>query len=130
MWRIQWRNDFEQHHLEQSIQQWHARAFPDRELEAWLLGDIVVVCKKVTERLRFLQATFDAKHIIKWVGHLYCFLWGHSWCEEEDFEAAICHVLTLIDNVGFPLVVTRHVVGEETAPAPAPDLSTLFECAR
>ena len=130
-WTIQWRNDFEKEHLEQRITKWHSIAYPDRSLEAWLLQDIVVVCKKIIERLRVFQATFNVENIIKWVGHMYCFIWGHDWCEQECFEASIYHILNLLDNVGFPLHVNQHVIGCTPPVAPQKqDMSNIFECVR
>jgi serine/threonine protein kinase len=116
VWNIQWRNDFERIHLCKSVVRYY-NLFLNKgkggSFDEKLLQDIVVVCKKVIERLRYLGTTFNIDNIVKWCTSFYCFVWEDIWTDNVEFESSLFHILKLVDYVGFPLIVKERKLGDE-----------------
>jgi hypothetical protein len=114
-WDILWRNEFEKQHLVKAVEKWHLFYWNKQQdssvekvyvpLKSWLLHDIVLICKKVVEKLRSADATFDIQNIARWCCVMFCFIWDNSWIPAPELESAIFHIIHLVDFVGFPLDV-------------------------
>lgn len=104
-WNIVWRNDNEKKYLFNLIIQWASNH--EYKIQDWLVNDIIIICKKVTDKLRHTNVKFQFESIVEWVSTFYYFIWNNKWCYDPFFESAIFHILQLINMVGFPLHVNE-----------------------
>jgi serine/threonine protein kinase len=120
-WVIQWRNEFEKTHMQQTVLKWHKSLFetgssPYCVPADWLLNDITIATKRIVEKLRYINCTFNSENIVKWCTCMYCFIWENRLVESPEFESSIYHILKLLNFVGFPLIVKESQLGRNPKP--------------
>jgi hypothetical protein len=102
-WNIVWRNQIEKKYLFNLIIQWSQNNAC--EIQDWLVNDIIIICKKVTDKLRNTGIIFQFENVVEWITIFYYFIWNNKWCHDPHFESAIFHILQLTNMIGFPLHV-------------------------
>ena len=115
---IIWRNDFEKQHFRDTIIKWHNTTFRKKNIiEKWLVDDIVIMCKRVIERLRSNGSTFNTDNIIYECAAFCSYIWEDRWSHDDDFESSLYHIIHTLDMTGFPLQVTEEMLGERSTKA-------------
>ena len=117
-WYIAWRDKSERAFIQQWTKYYYYQCFqvalPPHE--DWLMYDIIILVKRVLDRLKMLEMTFHVKKIIMYCCHIMFFIWKDFWPEEPLFESIMFHILYILRFQLFTLQV------QETFPsAPIPE---------
>jgi serine/threonine protein kinase len=92
--RIVWRTRGEREHLIVRCRQWVRLQSKDE----WLLREAIILAKRLMERMRVLNATFELDSVLKTAMETVLFLWQDYWPSPDDlFESQLYHVFTLLD---------------------------------
>jgi len=116
VWSIQWRDRSERQFIQRWAKYYYHQIFKLKmpEDEDWLLYDIVILSKRVIDRIKLLETTFHVKHIIKACCQFLYFIWKDYWPEDPLFECVMFHILYLLRFNIFALKVEETYAHEAT----------------
>lgn len=104
---VVWRTASEKEHLRHLFQLRYQLHDP------WLLEEMVLLTKRVSEKLRSIQATFHQDHVVELCAKVLLFLWrDDTFVNDPFFESELYHVLHLLDF----RIFSWHVLQEEWRP--------------
>jgi serine/threonine protein kinase len=99
IWTIHWRDRSEKEFIQREVKAVYAELLKTEwpDTEQWLLDDVVVLAKRIVDRLKIMETTFDVKHLIRVCCEFCFFVWKNYWPEEDPlFESSMFHLLNLL----------------------------------
>jgi len=106
---IQWRARSEKDFIQRWIKYYYHDTFHTHlpvNLD-WLLYDTTILVKRIVDRLKLLETTFNVKNVIKACCKFYYFMWRDYWPDDPFFECTVFHILYLLQFNIFTLNVSE-----------------------
>jgi serine/threonine protein kinase len=117
VWHIHWRDQAEKQHVENWVKFSYHDIFGVRipHTDDWFLVDCVVLSKRIIDRLKIIEATFNVKNIIKMCVEFLGFIWKNYWPTNDDvlFECKLYHILNLLKFDVFAFNVEHIFMNEQ-----------------
>lgn len=99
VWVIHWRDRSEKEFIQREFKNVYFKLLKTEwsPNEQWLLDDTVVLAKRIVDRLKIMETTFDMKHLIHVCCEFCFFVWKNYWPEDDPlFESSMFHILNLL----------------------------------
>ena len=110
---LRWRTPTEKEQLRLLVKTFYLKTFGSELVEDCLLRDIVVMVKRLSDRFRIIESSFDIDHVVKISSEFNYFLWKNYTPENVMFECELYHIVTCLKYNIFPLVVKEKNLFEE-----------------
>lgn len=112
VWNVQWRDRSEREYIKNwskfFFHQTYNKVMPPED--DWLLEDCIILVKRVIDRLKLLETTFDVNHIIRACCQFMFFMWKDYWSDDPLFECVVFHLLNLLRFNVFALNVKEEYI--------------------